>query len=78
MLVLTRKAEQGIIIKGKDGDIRIVVIGADKGRLRLGIDAPQGYQIVREELLLEIRDANRLAAVGSMNDINRMVGGKDG
>lgn len=78
MLVLTRRAEQGIVIRGKDGDIRIVVVGADKGRLRLGIEAPQGYQIIREELLEEIRDANRLAAVENMSEISRMVGGQHG
>jgi carbon storage regulator len=74
MLVLTRKKDEGIIIKGKDGDIRIVAVAMDRGRIRLGIEAPKGCTIIREELLNEIRDANRLSALDSLDNIKRLIG----
>jgi len=69
MLVLSRKKNQGILIRGKEGDIRVVVLDADKGKLRLGIKAPGGYTIVREELVLETEDANRRSAVDGVEEL---------
>jgi carbon storage regulator len=47
MLVISRKAEEGIII----GDnIKITVVEINRDRVRLGIDAPQNVKIVRNEL----------------------------
>ncbi len=81
MLVLTRKKNQGVLIRGRDGDIRIVLIEMDKGRVRLGIEAPQGHVIVREELLHEIEGTNRLAAITDLDRIRKMLNegsGEDG
>jgi carbon storage regulator CsrA len=75
MLVLSRKKNQGILIKGKDGDIRIVVLEADKGRLRLGIDASQGYVILREELIIEIKDTNKRSALDGLDNIKNIIAG---
>lgn len=52
MLVLTRKESEAIVI----GDphkplIRIVVAGIRGSRVRVGVDAPDGLAIVREELV---------------------------
>lgn len=74
MLVLSRKKEQGILIRGKDGDLRVVVLDADKGKLRLGIEAPRGYTIIREELVFETKDANRRSVMESMNGIKASEG----
>ncbi|HOP85419.1 MAG TPA: carbon storage regulator [Syntrophorhabdaceae bacterium] len=74
MLVLSRKKNEGIIIKGKDGDIRIFLIDSERGRVRLGIEAPKGYTIVREELLTEIEGANRMSALKDMEKIKRFIG----
>jgi carbon storage regulator CsrA len=74
MLVLSRKKNQGILIRGKEGDIRVVVLDADKGKLRLGIKAPGGYTIIREELVLETRDANRRSAVEGVDGMKAMMG----
>ena len=48
MLVLTRKHLQQIVI-GRD--IRITIVKLDRNQVRLGIDAPPGMTILREELL---------------------------
>ncbi len=74
MLVLSRKKNEGILIKGKDGDIRIVLIEVEKGKIRLGIEAPRGYSILREELIQEIEGANRLSAVENLEKITRFMG----
>jgi carbon storage regulator len=76
MLVLSRKKHEGIVIKGQDGDIRIVLIDVDRGRVRIGIDAPRGNTIVREELLVEIESMNRLSAVQDLGKITKLIGGK--
>ena len=74
MLVLSRKKNQGILIRGKEGDIRVVVLEADKGRLRLGMEAPKGYTIIREELILETKDANRRSAVEDIDGMKTIMG----
>ena len=48
MLVLSRKVGEVITI---GSDIKITVLGIDRGLVRLGIDAPKEISIHREELL---------------------------
>ena len=48
MLVLTRKQSQQIVI---GPDIRITIIKLDANQVRLGIEAPRGMTILREELI---------------------------
>jgi len=50
MLVLTRKAEQKILI---GNDIVITVLKVQGDQVSIGIEAPKELQIVREELLHE-------------------------
>ena len=54
MLILTRKSQQVITIG--DG-IRVVVLGIQGGQVRLGIEAPDGVQVDREEIRVK-KDAN--------------------
>jgi carbon storage regulator len=49
MLVLTRKLSQQVLI---GSDIAITVVKIEGNHVRLGIDAPQGVPILREELVL--------------------------
>ena len=74
MLVLSRKKNQGILIRGREGDIRVVVLDSDRGKLRLGIKAPGGYTIIREELILETKDANRRSAMEGFDSVKALVG----
>jgi carbon storage regulator CsrA len=47
MLVLSRKQGEAIQI---DSNIRVVVVSITKGRVRLGIEAPDHMRILRSEL----------------------------
>jgi len=76
MLVLSRKKNQAILIRGKEGDIRVVVLDAERGKLRLGIKAPGGYTIIREELISETRDANRRSVVEGVDNMDIFGGGR--
>jgi len=55
MLVLARKAEESIQL---GDDITIKVISIDKGVVKLGIDAPRDVNIIRSELLEDVKDSN--------------------
>ena len=47
MLVLTRYVGESIWI----GDIKLTILGNGYGKVKVGIDAPDDVNIVREELL---------------------------
>lgn len=47
MLVLTRKPNEEIVI---NGNVRVRVLSVERGRIRLGIDAPAEVPIRRSEL----------------------------
>ncbi len=59
MLVLSRKADQSIVI---NEDIVVKVIAIDNGVVKLGIDAPSNISIVRNELLENLKDSNIAAS----------------
>lgn len=48
MLILGRKIGESLLI---GEDIRISVVSAERGRVRLSIDAPKSVSILRSELL---------------------------
>jgi carbon storage regulator len=56
MLVLTRKADQELVI---DGQIRVRVLSIDGGRVRLGIVAPRSVPVTRTELMSQTPSAAR-------------------
>ncbi len=51
MLVLSRKLGEKIIIGEGDRTITITVVDIDRGKIRLGIEAPREVAIYRQELL---------------------------
>lgn len=53
MLVLTRKLREVIKI---GGDVKVTVVAIRKNSISLGIEAPRGVDIVREELEIELDD----------------------
>jgi carbon storage regulator len=56
MLVLTRRANQSIVI-GRDVTVTVLEIRGDQ--VRLGITAPRSVTVHREEVWLELERANR-------------------
>ena len=74
MLILSRKPGDAILI---DGNIRVVVISADSGGVRLGIEAPASIGIVREEIARDIADENvRAGAPGDARAFVESLGAK--
>ncbi|MFQ5427623.1 MAG: carbon storage regulator CsrA [Thermodesulfobacteriota bacterium] len=66
MLVLTRKKDEAILI---DDDIKVVVVEVREHQVKLGISAPPGRSIHREEVYLKIQNENRAASLVSAVDI---------
>ncbi|REJ69016.1 MAG: carbon storage regulator [Planctomycetota bacterium] len=59
MLVLSRKVGQRILI---GDEIAVTVVRVGQGGVRIGIEAPDGIEVVREELKLD-RDQPRGATL---------------
>jgi carbon storage regulator len=62
MLVLTRKINQQITI----GDVVVTVLSMERGRIRLGIEAPVDVAIRRSELA-PLADPVRLPVAASLD-----------
>jgi carbon storage regulator len=58
-LILTRRPGERVVI---DEDILIEVMGVSGHTVRLGISAPDGVSIYREEIWLAVKEENRAAA----------------
>ncbi len=69
MLVLTRKAGEGIII---GDDIRITIVEMKGGGVRIGIDAPRDMKVHRLEVFDKIKEENREAAKWDIADLNEL------
>ncbi len=69
MLVLTRKAGEGIVI---GDDITIKVIEMKGGGVRIGIDAPKNRKIYRQEIYDRIIQENREAVQWKMVDLDSL------
>lgn len=69
MLVLTRKAGEGIVI----GDnITIKIVEVKSGGIRIGIDAPRDTKIYRQEVYDRIRQENIDAASWDIADLDAL------
>jgi len=78
--VLSRKRNETIIIKGKDGeDIKIILVDTERNKSRIGIEAPKGYTIIRGELLTEIKDINKKSVLKDIEkeEIKRLINGQN-
>lgn len=48
MLIITRRVNEATCI---GEDIRIVVLGMNRGQVKLGVEAPRDVEILRDELV---------------------------
>jgi carbon storage regulator len=69
MLVLTRKAGEGIII---GDDIRITVVEMKGGGVRIGIDAPREMKVHRQEVYDRIKEENQEATQWNIADLDQL------
>ena len=69
MLVLTRKAGEGIII---GDDIKITVVELKGGGVRIGIDAPREMKVHRQEVFDKIKRENKEATQWDIADLNEL------
>lgn len=58
MLVLSRKLNEKIVI---DDQIEITVVSIENGKVQLGIEAPKEIEIMRKELLEDVKEENQKA-----------------
>jgi carbon storage regulator len=74
MLILTRRPGERVVI----GDEILVTVMAVSGHtVRLGIEAPQGIQIYREEIWLAVMEENRAAAAAAPDALPSMPPGPE-
>ena len=62
MLILTRRPGERVVI---GDEILVTVMGVSGHTVRLGIAAPQGVPIYREEIWLAVKEENRAAAAAN-------------
>jgi carbon storage regulator len=66
MLILTRRPGERVVI---GEDIMITVMGVSGHTVRLGIAAPEGVSIYREEIWLAVKAENEAAAAATADSL---------
>jgi len=64
MLILTRRPGERVVI---GDEILVTVMGVSGHTVRLGIAAPEGIPIYREEIWLAVKEENRAAAAATVD-----------
>lgn len=82
MLVLNRKDDEELVIETSEGKILIKVLNIDSKNVKLGIEAPRKFLILRKELYDRVYQENIESisdlAVGSVKDLFPKNTGEDG
>lgn len=72
MLVLSRRVGESIMI---GPDIVVTVLEVRPDLVRIGINAPRDVEVHREEVFIEVQQANRSAASPSAKDVEALAAG---
>jgi carbon storage regulator len=70
MLVLTRKANQSIMI---GDEIELSVLSVTRDKVRIGISAPREIPVFRTEIYLEIQEQNRAAGTSVRAEVDEAL-----
>jgi carbon storage regulator len=70
MLVLTRRANQSIVI---GNDVVVTVLEVRGDQVRLGITAPRSIDVHREEVFRALQEANQEAAAATRAAVDATV-----
>lgn len=73
MLVLTRRAGESIVI---GNDVTVTVLEVRGDQIRLGIDAPKDVPIHREEVYVQVQQANRGAVASAARAADLLRGAR--
>lgn len=69
MLILSRKQGQKLII---NDNIVLTLLETSGGNIKIGIDAPPGVKIYREEILTAVKEANLASHNSSTNSLDKL------
>ncbi|HET9188892.1 MAG TPA: carbon storage regulator CsrA [Acidothermaceae bacterium] len=72
MLVLSRRVGESIMI---GPDVVVTVLEVRPDLVRIGIKAPRDVEVHREEVFIEVQQANRSAASPSAKDVEALAAG---
>jgi carbon storage regulator len=61
MLVLTRKTHEDVVIQLGGTLVRVRVLNAGNGRVRLGVEAPRNVAVHREEVWRSLQQWNEVS-----------------
>jgi len=70
MLILTRRPGERVVI---GDEILVTVMGVSGHTVRLGIEAPAGVPIYREEIWLAVKEENRAAAEAGADSLAKAI-----
>ena len=74
MLVLSRKANESIVI---DGKIFLNILRLEGDSVKVGVDAPRDVAVLRKEIYDEILESNKAAAtIPSKKDLQLILSKK--
>jgi carbon storage regulator len=72
LLVLSRRVGESIMI---GPDVVVTVLEVRPDLVRIGIDAPRDVEVHREEVFVEVQQANRSAASPAPQDVEALAAG---
>lgn len=75
MLVLSRRVGESIMI---GPDVVVTVLEVRPDLVRIGINAPRDVEVHREEVFVEVQQANRSAASPSAENVEALAAGLRG